>query len=68
MDINDKLSEFLIDEINQNKFGLMFNNFYEVLKEGKKEFFNYEIDILNQAKFMEAVRISNNEDRAVLFI
>jgi len=64
LDINDKLSEFLIDEINQ--FGLMFNNFYEVLKEGKKEFFNYEIDILNQAKFMEAVRISNNEDRAVL--
>ena len=43
-------------------------NLYQIrrLKEGKKEFFNYEIDILNQAKFMEAVRISNNEDRAVL--
>ena len=47
LDINDKLSEFLIDEINQ--FGLMFNNFYEVLKEGKKEFFNYEIDILKSS-------------------
>ena len=63
MDIDDGLSEFSVDEIDQ--FGLMFNNFYEVISEDKTEIFNYEIDIIQQAKFMEAARISHSEDRAV---
>tara|TARA_B100000900_G_scaffold415958_1_gene448121 strand:- start:3276 stop:4268 length:993 start_codon:yes stop_codon:yes gene_type:complete len=63
MDIDDELSEILIDEIDQ--FGLMFDNFYQVINEGDSESFNYEMDIMQQAKFMEAVRISHKEDRVV---
>ncbi len=62
LDKDDQISDFEIDKIDQ--FGLMFNSFHDVLK-GKAKIFNFESDIIEQARFMEAVRTSHKEKRLV---
>jgi len=47
-----------------NHFKLMINNFAKEIK-NKKNQINFEKDIINQAKVMEAARISNKEKRSV---
>ena len=47
-----------------NHFKLMINNFAKEIKKGKNQI-NFEKDIINQAKIMEATRISNKEERSV---
>ena len=60
---DDKLSEKKFSNVNQ--FGLMFEEFCNVISNKKENSFNFETDLLEQAKVMEAVRISSNEKREV---
>jgi hypothetical protein len=43
----------------------MINAFYLAISRGKKHIFNFEEELENQAKVMEAHRISSNEKRFV---
>ena len=47
-----------------NHFKLMIDNFSKEIKNDKSKY-NFEKDIINQAKIMEAARISNKEKRSV---
>jgi len=50
---------------NVNQFGLMLKEFCDVIDNKKENSFDFENDLLNQAKIMEAIRISSNENREV---
>jgi len=60
---SNKNEEILIEPVNH--FQLMIEAFgSEIIKSNYKKF-NFEEDLLNQAKVMEACRISNDEKRYV---
>jgi D-xylose 1-dehydrogenase (NADP+, D-xylono-1,5-lactone-forming) len=48
-----------------NHFVLMVDHFSQVVKKKIKPYFNFEQDLLNQAKILQAARISNKENRTV---
>jgi hypothetical protein len=60
---DDKSFEKKFSDVNQ--FGLMFEEFCNVISNKKENSFGFEMDLLEQAKVMEAVRISSNEKREV---
>ena len=60
---NDEISEIKIPPVDQ--FGLMFETFCKTIENKISNPYNFENDLLNQAKLMEAIRISNKEKRIV---
>ena len=60
---DDKVFETKFSDINQ--FELMLKEFCDVIKNKKENSFNFEEDLLNQAKVMDAIRISSVQDRQV---
>ena len=59
--LNEKIS---IDPVDH--FELMINVFANELKASNTSLFDFEKDLLNQAKVMEAARISEKEKRYVV--
>jgi len=59
----NKDEEILIEPVNH--FQLMIESFSDEITKSNSEKFNFEEDLLNQAKIMEACRISNDEKRYV---
>ena len=55
--------EILIEPVNH--FQLMIESFSDEIIKPNLDKFNFEVDLLNQAKVMEACRVSNNEKRYV---
>ena len=60
---DDKIFETKFSDVNQ--FELMLKEFCDVIKNKKENSFNFEEDLLNQAKVMDAIRISSVQDRQV---
>ena len=60
---DDKVFERKFANINQ--FGLMLKEFCDVVDNKKENSFDFENDLLNQAKIMEAIRISSEQSREV---
>ena len=60
---DDQIFERSIPPVNQ--FGLMFDTFCSVVTNKIQNPYNFEKDLLNQAKLMECIRISNREKRLV---
>ena len=60
---DDGYREIEILWVDQSK--IMIDEFSQVIKKEKEASFNYENDLLVQAKSMEAIRISNSEKRFV---
>ena len=60
---NDEISEIKISPADQ--FGLMFESFCNTIENNMTNPYNFEEDLLNQAKLMESIRISNKEKRIV---
>ena len=60
---NDEISEIKITPADQ--FGLMFESFCNTIENNITNPYNFEEDLLNQAKLMESIRISNKEKRIV---
>ena len=60
---NDEISEIKISPADQ--FGLMFESFCNTIENNMMNPYNFEEDLLNQAKLMESIRISNKEKRIV---
>ena len=60
---NDEISEIKISRADQ--FGLMFESFCNTIENNMMNPYNFEEDLLNQAKLMESIRISNKEKRIV---
>ena len=60
---NDEISEIKISPADQ--FGLMFESFCNTIENNMTNPYNFEDDLLNQAKLMESIRISNKEKRIV---
>ena len=58
--LQDRISIDMADH-----FQLMISSFCDEVQRPKSSFYNFEDDLLNQAKVMEAARISNNEKRYV---
>tara|TARA_B100000029_G_C17591520_1_gene962654 strand:- start:1464 stop:2456 length:993 start_codon:yes stop_codon:yes gene_type:complete len=63
LDKNDEITEIKIPPVDQ--FGLMFDHLCDTIEKNDINKFNFENDLLNQAKLMEALRISNIEKRTV---
>ena len=63
LDKNDEISEIKIPEYNQ--FDIMFTEFCDVILNQKINSYNFEDDLLEQAKVLECVRISHKEKRIV---
>ena len=61
--IVDEISEIKISPADQ--FGLMFESFCNTIENNMTNPYNFEDDLLNQAKLMESIRISNKEKRIV---
>ena len=59
----DRDEEILIEPVNH--FQLMIESFSDEIIKPNLDKFNFEVDLLNQAKVMEACRVSNNEKRYV---
>jgi dTDP-3,4-didehydro-2,6-dideoxy-alpha-D-glucose 3-reductase len=59
----DKDEEILVEPVNH--FQLMIESFSNEINKLNSNKFNFEEDLLNQARVMEACRISNNEKRYV---
>ena len=57
------ISEVKISRADQ--FGLMFESFCNTIENNMTNPYNFEEDLLNQAKVMEAHRLSNKENRFV---
>ena len=49
-----------------NQTCIMLKTFYDEIKSYNKSSFNFEKDLLSQAKVMEAARISNKEKKFIL--
>ena len=64
LDKNDKISEIIIPPVNQ--FAIMFDIFCNVITNNIKNPYDFENDLLEQAKLMESIRISSREKRLVL--
>ena len=60
---DDQIFETSIPPVNQ--FGLMFDTFCSVVTNKTQNPYDFEKDLLNQAKLMECIRISNREKRLV---
>jgi dTDP-3,4-didehydro-2,6-dideoxy-alpha-D-glucose 3-reductase len=60
---SNKDEEILIEPVNH--FQLMVESFSDEIIKSNSDKFNFEEDLLNQAKVMEACRISNDEKRYV---
>jgi|TARA_B110001454_G_scaffold105938_1_gene99722 predicted dehydrogenase len=60
---DDKVFEKKFVDVNQ--FGLMLKEFCDVITKKKENSFDFENDLLNQAKMMEAIRISSEQSREV---
>ena len=60
---NDDISEIKIPPADQ--FGLMFESFCNTIENNISNPYDFETDFLNQAKLMEAIRISDKEKRIV---
>ena len=60
---SNKDEEILIEPVNH--FQLMVESFSNEINKSNSDKFNFEEDLLNQARVMEACRISNNEKRYV---
>ena len=63
LDKNDKISETIIPPVNQ--FAIMFDIFCNVITNNIKNPYDFENDLLEQAKLMESIRISSHEKRLV---
>ena len=63
LDKNDKISETIIPPVDQ--FAIMFDIFCNVLTNNIKNPYDFENDLLEQAKLMESIRISSHEKRLV---
>ncbi len=61
---NDVEKNFPIKPYNQTYN--MLKTFYDEIKSNNKSFFNFEEDLLSQARVMEAARLSNKEKKYVL--
>ena len=64
LDKNDKISETIIPPVDQ--FAIMFDIFCNVITNNIKNPYDFENDLLEQAKLMESIRISSREKRLVL--
>ena len=63
LDADDKISEIIVEP--EDHFRLMVDDFCrEILNKGKNKK-NFESDLLNQARVLEAARLSNREGRIV---
>ena len=62
-DKNDEILSHSLEPVNQ--YGIMFEDFFSSITKNTQDYFNYEDDLINQAAFMEAARISLNEKRLV---
>ena len=60
---DDNIFETRIPNVDQ--FELMFKEFYDVITNKKENSFDFEEDLLAQAKVMETIRISSNQNRQV---
>ena len=60
---DDKIFETVIPPADQ--FGLMFDTFCSVITNKTQNPYDFEKDLLNQAKLMESIRISNKEKKLV---
>jgi len=60
---DDKIFETVIPPADQ--FGLMFDTFCSVVTNKTQNPYDFEKDLLDQAKLMESIRISNEEKRLV---
>ena len=63
LDKNDKISETIIPPVDQ--FAIMFDIFCNVITNNIKNPYDFENDLLEQAKLMESIRISSHEKRLV---
>jgi len=63
LDKNDKISETIIPPVDQ--FAIMFDIFCNVITNNIKNPYDFENDLLKQAKLMESIRISSHEKRLV---
>lgn len=63
LDHDDKITEILVEPADH--FKLMLNDFCEEIAKGDLGQKKYEEDLLNQAKVLDAARISHNEKRVV---
>jgi len=63
LDQDDKILEITIDPVDQ--FGIMFDTFCNVITKRIENPYDFENDVLDQAKLMESIRISNHEKRLV---
>ena len=61
---NDKVSETIIPTADQ--FAIMFDVFCNVITNNTQNPYNFENDLLEQAKLMTSIRISSHEKRLVL--
>ena len=61
---DDEIKEVKIPEVDQ--FKIMVEKFCDVVFNHSSSFFNFEDDLIMQAKVMEAVRLSHNEKRTVV--
>ena len=48
-----------------NQFELMLKEFCDVIRNEKQNSFNFENDLLNQSKVMEAVRMSSKQNKEI---
>ena len=60
---NDKISEMVIPVVDQ--FTLMFDIFCNVITKNIQNPYDFENDLLEQAKLMESIRVSSHEKRLV---
>ena len=60
---DDKVHETKFSNVNQ--FELMLKEFCTVIKNEKQNSFNYESELLNQSKVMEAIRISSEQNKEI---
>ena len=63
VDANDFQEKISIDAVNH--FKIMISSFCDEIHNANLQQYNFEDDLLNQARVMEAARISNNEKRYV---
>ena len=60
---DDTVFETRFPDVNQ--FELMLKEFCDVIRNEKQNSFNFENDLLNQSKVMEAVRMSSKQNKEV---
>lgn len=63
LNINDEIREITMEP--EDHFKLMVDNFCKVISSKEKRIQNFESDLLAQARVLEALRLSDKEDRIV---